>query len=46
MAARKKTALKIYQLHVELEDIEPIIWRRILVPPRSLCQSYTICFNS
>ena len=34
MAARKKTALKIYQLHVELEDIEPIIWRRILVPAK------------
>jgi hypothetical protein len=32
MAARKKAALKIYELHVELEDIEPVIWRRILVP--------------
>lgn len=34
MAARKKAALKIYELHVELEDIEPIIWRRILVPAK------------
>ena len=32
MAARKKTALKIYDLRVELEEIEPMIWRRILVP--------------
>ncbi|MGB6352693.1 MAG: plasmid pRiA4b ORF-3 family protein [Steroidobacteraceae bacterium] len=32
MAARKKTALKIYDLRVELEEIEPLIWRRILVP--------------
>jgi hypothetical protein len=31
MAARKNTAAKIYQLHVELEYIEPLIWRRILV---------------
>lgn len=34
MVARKKAALKIYELHVELEDIEPIIWRRILVPAK------------
>src|SRR5712672_1706398 len=34
MAARKKAALKIYELHVELEDIEPVIWRRILVPAK------------
>jgi Plasmid pRiA4b ORF-3-like protein len=34
MAARKKAALKIYELHVELEDIEPAIWRRILVPEK------------
>lgn len=32
MAARKKTTLKIYDLRIELEDIEPLIWRRILVP--------------
>ncbi len=32
MAARKRTAPKVYELHVELEDIEPLIWRRILVP--------------
>jgi hypothetical protein len=32
MAARKKTAHKIYDLRVELEEIEPVIWRRILVP--------------
>ena len=32
MVARKRTALKVYELHVELEDIEPPIWRRILVP--------------
>src|SRR5258708_3294414 len=34
MAARKKATLKIYELHVEREDIEPIIWRRILVPAK------------
>ena len=32
MAARKRAAPKLYELHVELEDIEPPIWRRILVP--------------
>jgi hypothetical protein len=32
MAARKKTAHKIYDLRVELEEIEPVIWRRVLVP--------------
>ena len=32
MAARKKTAPKIYDLRVELEEIEPLIWRRVLVP--------------
>jgi len=32
MAARKRTAPKVYELYVELEDIEPLIWRRILVP--------------
>lgn len=32
MAARKRAALKIYELYIELEDIEPVIWRRILVP--------------
>jgi hypothetical protein len=31
-AARKRAAPKLYELHVELEDIEPPIWRRILVP--------------
>jgi hypothetical protein len=30
-AARKRAAPKLYELHVELEDIEPSIWRRILV---------------
>jgi hypothetical protein len=32
MSARKKTAPTIYELQVELEDIEPRIWRRLLVP--------------
>lgn len=32
MAARKRTAPRIFELNVELEDIEPLIWRRILVP--------------
>lgn len=32
MAARKRSTPKVYELHVELEDIEPLIWRRILVP--------------
>jgi hypothetical protein len=32
MAARKHAAPKLYELHVELEDIKPPIWRRILVP--------------
>lgn len=32
MVARKRTASKIYELYVELEDIEPPIWRRLLVP--------------
>jgi hypothetical protein len=31
-AARKRAAPKLYELLVELEDIEPLIWRRILVP--------------
>lgn len=34
MAARKRTAPKVYELHVELEDIEPPIWRRLLVPAK------------
>jgi hypothetical protein len=33
MAARKKTrTLKLYELHVEPEGIQPRIWRKILVP--------------
>jgi hypothetical protein len=32
MAARTRAASKIYELYVELEDIEPLIWRRLLVP--------------
>jgi hypothetical protein len=32
MAARKRLAPKVYELHVELEGIELLIWRRILVP--------------
>jgi hypothetical protein len=33
MAARKKRATpKLYELHVELADIHPRIWRKILVP--------------
>lgn len=33
MAARTKRATpKLYELHVELEDIQPRIWRKILVP--------------
>jgi hypothetical protein len=32
MAARKRAAPKLYELNVELEGIEPRIWRRILVP--------------
>jgi hypothetical protein len=31
MATRKRVASKIYELYVELEDIEPLIWRRLLV---------------
>jgi hypothetical protein len=31
MAARKRAASKIYELYVQLEDIEPLIWRRLLV---------------
>jgi hypothetical protein len=34
MVARKRTALRIYELHVELEDIAPRIWRRLLVPAK------------
>jgi hypothetical protein len=32
MAARKRSASKVYELYIELEDIEPLIWRRLLVP--------------
>ena len=32
MAARKRRPSRIYELYVELEDIEPLIWRRLLVP--------------
>jgi len=32
MAARRKTATKIYDLRIELKEIEPLIWRRVLVP--------------
>ena len=32
MVARKKSTTKIYQLRVELEGIEPPIWRRLAVP--------------
>lgn len=32
MATRRRTVPKIYELYVELEDIEPVIWRRLLVP--------------
>ena len=32
MAARKPTTLTLYELHIELEDIAPPIWRRIIVP--------------
>jgi Plasmid pRiA4b ORF-3-like protein len=33
MATRKRAASKtIFELYVELEDIEPLIWRRLLVP--------------
>jgi hypothetical protein len=33
MATRKRAASKkIYELYVELEYIEPLIWRRLLVP--------------
>lgn len=32
MVARKRTASQIYELYVELESIEPPIWRRLLVP--------------
>jgi hypothetical protein len=32
MAARKRAAPKLYDLHVELENIQPPIWRRVLVP--------------
>lgn len=32
MAARRSTTTKIYTLRVELEGIEPLIWRRLQVP--------------
>jgi Plasmid pRiA4b ORF-3-like protein len=32
MATRKRNPSKIYELYVELQDIEPLIWRRLLVP--------------
>ena len=32
MAVRQRTRSKIYELYVELEGIEPLIWRRLLVP--------------
>jgi hypothetical protein len=32
MAARKHSASQIYELYVELEYVEPPIWRRLLVP--------------
>jgi len=32
MVARKRPAVKIYRLDVELEGIEPRIWRQLLVP--------------
>ncbi len=32
MTARKRPAPKLYELYVELEDIKPLIGRRILVP--------------
>jgi hypothetical protein len=32
MAVRKRAGLKVYELHVELEDITPLIWRRLWVP--------------
>ena len=32
MADRKRAASEIYELYVDLEDIEPPIWRRLLVP--------------
>jgi len=32
MAARRRAASNIYELYLELEDIEPLIWRRLLVP--------------
>ena len=32
MAARKRTTPKLYELNVELQEIEPRIWRRLLVP--------------
>jgi Plasmid pRiA4b ORF-3-like protein len=32
MAARKRVQAKIYELYVELEGIQPPIWRRLLVP--------------
>ena len=31
MAVRQRTRSKIYELYVELEGIEPLIWRRLLV---------------
>lgn len=32
MAVRKRAPLKIYELQVELEQITPLIWRRLWVP--------------
>jgi len=31
---RKSTLPKVYELRVELEDIKPPVWRRILVPAK------------
>ena len=32
MTIRRSTAAKIYTLHVELQDLQPLIWRRLQVP--------------
>jgi hypothetical protein len=53
MAARRSTTTKIYTLRMELEGIEPLIWRRLQVPtaitlPRlhSVLQAVMVWTNS
>ena len=34
MADRKRAVPKIYELHVELEDIEPLVWPAVATAQR------------